>query len=282
MTQPPHDADPSSPDWSPPGEPDDRPPPYQGAYGEKPGYGPPAPGQQPPVAPGGPPAPGQTPAQGQPPYGQQPAYGHPGYAPPGPGQQGYGGQPAYGPPGYVDQKALYAGRWARLGAAVLDGLIIFVVSIPFLLQAIRWDRMADMAESGESMSDPADVYNIPRLLAGYAIAFVLGFAYYTVQHAKWGQTVGKRAAGIRVVRADDHLAVSWGQAAGRQAFVYGLAILSGLLNVVGAVGLLASVAGLLDNAWILWDERRQALHDKVAKTVVVKAGPWAPNPYARP
>ena len=37
------------------------------------------------------------------------------------------------------------------------------------------------------------------------------------------------------------------------------------------------IGGLIDVAWILWDPRKQALHDKVAKTLVVTAVP--PNPY---
>ena len=58
--------------------------------------------------------------------------------------------------------------------------------------------------------------------AVYAIAFAVGFAYFTVLHARSGQTIGKKALGIRVVSAADHSAVSWGQAIGRQAFVYAI------------------------------------------------------------
>ncbi len=72
-----------------------------------------------------------------------------------------------------------------------------------------------------------------------------------------------------------------GQAVARQAFVYAITIVTVVLNFVTPAAGILGLVGLLDNAWILWDERRQALHDKVAGTVVMKATPWTPNPYAR-
>ena len=39
------------------------------------------------------------------------------------------------------------------------------------------------------------------------------------------------------------------------------------------MGLFAPVVRLLDPAWLLWDPKRQALHDKVADTVVVLRNP---------
>ncbi|GAA4329651.1 hypothetical protein GCM10023178_42530 [Actinomadura luteofluorescens] len=176
---------------------------------------------------------------------------------------------------------MFAGRGARLGAGILDSFVVGLAATPAVLFSIRWDRIQDMVESGEPMTNPLDLYNIPRLVTGYAIAFLLGFVYFTVLHARWGQTLGKKAFGIRLVRAADLSAVSWGQALGRQAFVYAISVTTGALNLVTPAAGILGLVGLLDNAWILWDEKRQALHDKVAGTVVVKATPWTPNPYAR-
>ncbi|WP_026402188.1 RDD family protein [Actinomadura rifamycini] len=243
---------------------DDRPPPYQGVYGA-------GPGQQGFAAPGPPPQhPGQQP-YGVPPQGR-PGYGQPGYGPPG-----------YGPPpGHMAPEDMLAGRWARLGAAVLDSLILGVLMVPIMLAAIRWDRFTEIVESGEPITDPMEVYNIPVLLTGYVIVFVVGFAYYTITQAKWGQTLGKRACGIRLVSAADHSAVRWGQVAGRQAFVYGISIVTVVLNfTVPAAAFPVSVLATLDNAFILWDRQRQSLHDKVAGTVVVKVTPWTADPYKK-
>jgi uncharacterized RDD family membrane protein YckC len=228
----------------------ERPPPYQGTFG----------GQAPPAA----------------------GYGHPGaplpQAPPTPG---------YGPPGTPypgigagPPQDMRAGRLVRLAAGILDNLILSVLTTPLVLFSIRWDDVLDAAEEGRTITNPAEYYNLPRLFAGYAVVYLLGIAYFAVLHAKYGQTLGKRACGIRLVRAADLSAVSPVQAIGRQAFVYALTMAGGLA-LLTPFGWLLWLAGPLDNAWILWDERRQALHDKVAKTVVVKATPWTPNPYAR-
>ncbi|MFG2005669.1 RDD family protein [Spirillospora sp. NPDC048911] len=201
----------------------------------------------------------------------------------------YGGvrPPAPGgavPPGPYPQQGPYAphgpelaSRWARLGASLLDGLIVGAVSAPFLIQAIRWNELDEIAQSGRSTS-PLDAYDIPRLIAGYAVALVLGFAYFTIQHARSGQTVGKRAAGIRVVRADDNGAITWRQAVLRQVVVYLFNAVAGVANFVFP---LISLVGVLDPAWILWDPRRQSLHDKAAGTLVLKVDHRAPNPYRR-
>ncbi|MBE1534120.1 RDD family protein [Actinomadura algeriensis] len=249
----------------------DRPPPYQGVYGAAPGQQPPAYGQPAPPHPGPAGPPGAASHPGQQPYGVppqgQPAYGPPGYGP---------------PPGYGSPQDMLAGRWARLGAAILDSLILAVLAVPVMLAAIRWDRFGEIVESGEPITDPMEIYNIPVLLTGYVIVFLIGFGYYTFTQVRWGQTLGKRACGIRLVTAADQSAVSWGQVAGRQAFVYAISILTVIANfAVPTASFVVSLLGLMDNAWILWDPRRQALHDKVAGTIVVKVTPWTTDPYAK-
>ena len=247
----------------------ERPPPYQGTYGAEPGAAPPPPatgyGQ-----------PGVPQQYGPPGYGQQ-QYGQPGYGQPLPQAPPL---PGYGAPGGPQQAP--AGRMARLGAGILDSVLLGVVSVPTALLSIRWDRLTDSVESGEPITDPLDMYNIPLLLGGYLVVFILGFGYFTVAHAKWGQTLGKKAFGIRVVKASDWSAVTWGQSIVREAVVYAISIVTVVLNFLTPAAGIVGLVGLLDNAWILWDERRQALHDKAAGTVVLKATPWTPNPYARP
>ncbi|MES9537182.1 MULTISPECIES: RDD family protein [unclassified Actinomadura] len=263
MSEPPQDTPKPDSGWQPPDRPreeaqeeapvsPERPPPYQGSYG-----GPPA--QAAPMA----------------------GYGHPGALPQAPPVPGYG-PPGVPHPGFGGgtQDAV-AGRAARLGAGIIDSVVLSIGTVPAVLFSIRWDRMRDSIESGEPVTNPLDLYNIPRLLVGYGIVVLLGFVYFTVLHARWGQTLGKKAFGIRLVRADDRSAVSWGQALGRQAIVYGIGVATGALNLLLAGGAILGLLGLLDNAWILWDDRRQALHDKAVKTIVVKVTPWTPNPYAR-
>ena len=87
---------------------------------------------------------------------------------------------------------------------------------------------------------------------------LLGFAYYGLLNGSArGQTVGKMAMRIRT-RSEMGGALGIGPALLRYAVVFVLTLLCG-------------VPALVDGAWPLWDKRRQALHDKVVRSVVVNA-----------
>lgn len=93
---------------------------------------------------------------------------------------------------------------------------------------------------------------------------VLALAYFTAAHGgRSGRTIGERACGI-AVRSDpdrSHVArrATYGQAFGRAVMVY----VFGGLSFFGV--------GVLNFVWPLWDVKRQAWHDKVAGTIVVRA-----------
>ena len=166
------------------------------------------------------------------PPGGAPGDPPPAYAPPpapGGGPAPYAGaqQPPYGGGGLLAPSPFAApggaelsGWWSRVGATLLDALI----SLPFLI--IFYVLIVSpilMARSGPQN----------------------------------GQTWGKQALGIRVLRDNG------------QPFTYGTALLrdfvvKGLL--FGAVGIVA----LVDSLWPLWDEQNQALHDKLLGTHVFK------------
>jgi uncharacterized RDD family membrane protein YckC len=78
-----------------------------------------------------------------------------------------------------------------------------------------------------------------------------------------GQTLGKQALGIRVVR-EDEAPVSFGLSAFREGILKWL--LPVILTTVPALFLLAVV---VNYAWPLFDAEHRALHDMVAKTHVV-------------
>ena len=96
-----------------------------------------------------------------------------------------------------------------------------------------------------------------------------GLGWWTLYFAilmPWmkGQTPGKRALGVRVVRLDGQ-PVTWWHALER------------------AGGYAAGVAtGTLGFLQIYWDANRQAIHDKVAGTVVIRDGvPKVPGNWDR-
>lgn len=82
------------------------------------------------------------------------------------------------------------------------------------------------------------------------IAIIL--AYFVLPTSIWGKTPGKWAAGIVVVD--------------KEGYVPGLPI--AVPREIGGRGVAIGLAGL-GLVWMLFDEKRQGLHDKIAGTFVV-------------
>jgi uncharacterized RDD family membrane protein YckC len=240
------------------------PPPQNGA---PPGYRPPpqngAPPQYPPPY-GGPPQPSA------PPYGTSPHYGTPPpYAAPQPYGTPYPAYPAGPPAGPEPDLAEW---WRRLLGRLIDVLVLTVLIMPITLAVLshalsQYQRVLDRYPDLNTPAAQAAISKADGRLFGSWLIFaciiaVLSFFYDSIQHGLWGQTLGKRALGTRVVSADDRSKISGGTAAGRAA-IYAL------IPVVPLIGTLFS---LLNGLWLTWDRRRQALHDKAARTIVVKIG----------
>ena len=230
------------------------------SYGTPPGYRtglrPRGSGQQPYAAPG---------------YGQQPGYQQPGSGQP--GSRRFGGLQSRRDP-------VLAAPWERLAASILDWIIIFVVSVlVFWSPLVRvWRELQTITTNYQDLGSPAaqaaintiarDPANQHALLYWFLGMFGIALAYYWLQHAAWGATIGKRALGMRVVRASDQSRISI-KAAGIRAvaFLVGPAmflLLASPINVAGGV-LWAADTGLP-----LLDLRAQCLHDKLAGTIVIR------------
>lgn len=265
--------------------------------GDQPGHSQPGYGSQPQPGYGTPPQPGYG-SQPQAGYGAppQPGYGQPGYAQPGYGQQGYG-QPGYAQP-YGSPYQPYPGTgyqygpgkdptlaewWQRLLARMIDWVIVGVISSPLWIPALTTyvNKLRSISNQyGGNLNSPAAQAAINHagghlfgklFLVGLATALLL-FAYDWVQHGLWGRTIGKRALGTKVVTASDRSKVSGGAAGGRAA----------VFALPPIVPLVGGLFALLNELWLLWDRQRQCLHDKAAKTVVVKVrGPNAAG-YTQP
>jgi uncharacterized RDD family membrane protein YckC len=82
---------------------------------------------------------------------------------------------------------------------------------------------------------------------------LLGAVYYIFLWVYWqGQTVGKKAMGIKVTQANG------------RPLTYSQAILRYAMYIVSAIPF------FLGFLWLIWDEKKQGWHDKVAGTIVVK------------
>ena len=163
----------------------------------------------------------------------------------------------------ADRRFPYATRARRFVAGVIDFVVVNVITL--VIEFPLWGYHRTLT-SGKGSASHQAIVNL--------IATAIGLLYYAWPHARWGQTLGKRALNIRVVRSADGGPISKGQAASRYLFQ---ALFFTAANLAAAIATPLSFIGSLNFAWILWDPRRQALQDKAARTLVVGAGPVKPN-----
>jgi uncharacterized RDD family membrane protein YckC len=150
----------------------------------------------------------------------------------------------------------------RVGAWFVDGIILAVVG-----GVLSWAATPRMGQLFSQMMTAAEANDRARLnaiqgeLTGPALQFsfilwLLTTAYCLVFWTTTGQTPGKMAVGISVRRAAEPGPLPLGTAVMRR--------------LVPLAGQFVPFLSLLDGLWPLWDDKRQALHDKVAGTQVVE------------
>jgi len=140
-----------------------------------------------------------------------------------------------------------ASPWARIGARLIDGLIVFVPTIIVLARTGYLDAPAEA--SGQAL--------VAVLLIGTAgVLYEVGFI------ATRGATPGKMVAGVAVVRPPSLEAPGWGVAVRRWA-----------INLVAAIpvaGQFVSLGVIVVCLVMLFaDRQRRTLWDRIAGTRVI-------------
>jgi uncharacterized RDD family membrane protein YckC len=199
-------------------------------------------------------------------YGTPSAYGTPSpYAAP-------GSQRSTTPDGVA-----VAGWWHRVGAVLIDWVIVTVLISVLALPWVRdiWHSYRDLLDEafkdGQNGTSNVDTAQFQRDIAGPAAAVALislavEFCYH-VGFLMWTQaTPGKLAVGLRVRLRERPGRLPFGTVLLRWLGQFGVRLV-GLLPIVGAV---IGLYLLLDYLWPLWDDKKQALHEKLAKTNVVR------------
>jgi uncharacterized RDD family membrane protein YckC len=171
-----------------------------------------------------------------------------------------------------------AGWWQRVLAYFLDALILGVIAAIVAAPWIRdlwhtykdwFDDVINSSENGSSSSiDTAQLQrDIARPLAFIVgIQLAVGFCYH-VGFLMWKQaTPGKLMVGLRVRLRERPGRMPFGTVGLRWASQF----LVGILGLIPFVGYLSGLYSLLDDLWPLWDDQKQAIHDKIAKTNVVR------------
>jgi uncharacterized RDD family membrane protein YckC len=197
---------------------------------------------------------------GLPGYEPQSPQSPPGFAggyssPPPPGVLG---APAQTVPPVASGRYQLAGWWSRVGAALIDSLIIGVgaLIILALFGSVFSVGFFDSEETG------VIALVVGLMLSFVAIAIVALLYAPLMMDRTNGKTLGRMAMGIRVVRANGQ-PMTFGWAMLREVAVKAL-----LFGFAGSITV--GLANLADVLWPLWDDENRALHDFLVDTRTVR------------
>lgn len=152
----------------------------------------------------------------------------------------------------------YASFGQRLAAWIIDYLILSVIGALIAVPMHAYDTVHQMMQAMQDGSSSAEA------LAQYSAALrpfslvliVLGYVYYLgFEASRWQATPGKLALKLRVTDQDGRRA-SVGRVAAR--------------NVVRLLNLVTSLIPFICYIAVAWTQRRQGLHDLLAKTLVLQ------------
>lgn len=157
----------------------------------------------------------------------------------------------------------YAGFISRAVGFVLDLLIViaiiwivnFAITLPLeYFLDFNINRCPALVGSEFNLRDVKGEWLCVAVIATQTIlSLLVGPAYFILLWSMGGQTVGQYVSGVRVVRLD-----------GRK--------MNFMRSLVRYLGYFVSALALgLGYLWVLWDDRRQGFHDKMARTAVVYA-----------
>lgn len=141
----------------------------------------------------------------------------------------------------------YVGFWPRVGAAIIDTILLWVITLPIL--TLIYGR--DYWESSKLIHGPAE----------FLVSWVLPAVAIVWLWVATGQTPGKVAIGARVVDAETG-----------QRIAIGKAILRYLAYFISMIGLFVGYI------WVGLDPKKQGWHDHIAGTVVVRKRDRRPDP----
>lgn len=171
----------------------------------------------------------------------------------------------------ITEETRYRTFWRRFWAAFFDS---FFVGIPLLLLVFGLQSAGIIADR-------------PSHYLGHSLQ-ALALSYYIAMHAAFGQTLGKMITGVRVLHKSEERNISIGQAVVRDivplcALIASLAHLAffgmpedetELSGISAAIVYATAIASftwwVAEIVTMLFNARRRALHDFIARTVVVR------------
>ena len=170
------------------------------------------------------------------------------------------GGTVYAPPAQAYSQPLaarpvaYAGFWLRFVALIIDQLLLYFVVMILLLP---FAASVGMGMRGMATGRPPDLQALlPMIHVMFRLALlriIVHWLYYSLlESSAWQGTLGKKALGLEVTDMEGRR-ISFGRATGR----FFAKIISSIILFIGFI-----MAG--------FTEKKQALHDMIAETLVIK------------
>jgi uncharacterized RDD family membrane protein YckC len=153
-------------------------------------------------------------------------------------------QPELAPQRIVSDALPKAGFWIRVVATLLDAAIVLTLQLVLGLMLV----LAGVISVGNS-----ETQLIALITLGQLFGFAINCAYYVIFTGHGGQTPGKMALRIKVIKCDGS-DLGYGQAAFREIagkFISAIILCIGYLMVA-------------------FDDQKQGLHDRMSDTYVIK------------
>ena len=159
-----------------------------------------------------------------------------------------------------------ASPWIRLGAAIVDGLVLLPINWIFQKLILKTPDAADIFKAAQS-GKPLDIQSLMPSAGSMILASVLGFAVFLAVNfvfLKNGQTVGKKLLKLQVLRRSDSAVLPiQDYLLKRLGPIYAVSFLGILVSPFLNVVLLADVLAIFRPG-------RNTLHDDIAGSKVVR------------
>jgi uncharacterized RDD family membrane protein YckC len=168
------------------------------------------------------------------------------------------------PPNWHQRHLELAGFWRRGVGLIIDTMLFVVVSLSVHgalelagFDVIRWGRIRTASGRPSSIEIP-----IPNRVTAIVISISVTVAY-AIMIQRRGATPGMKAMGLRAQDVATGANLSM-----RSALLREVPRL--LLRQVGSFIPYVSLSVVFMYAWMIWDDKRQTLHDKVGGCIVVR------------
>ncbi|WP_353142818.1 RDD family protein [Acinetobacter pragensis] len=139
----------------------------------------------------------------------------------------------------------YAGFWERVGASLIDMIILLTATYPILWLFYRgdWERIF-----ATGLSEQPQVFWFDIL-----VNYILPFAYIVIVWLLWSASPGKILLGMKIVDAETGQNIDLKQS---------------IIRYIGYFP--AMMVFMIGIFWVAFDKRKQGWHDKMANTVVIR------------